>query len=208
MVAVSSGIANGHSDNGDATAPSGVTEMKPAAGDTHHLEVKPESPEGYRIPDMKITVKAIPQDGGSVIEKELDGMFGGNFHYGANIALEPKRYLLKFHLDPPTFMREGKRSSQWLETIDAEFIFDAAASIETSGKIGIKQTSDMKIIFEAEEAESMFVLSKEKDIHMASKPMHDDESESAENNAGMLSALIGILGVIVGFVLGRFLFSK
>jgi len=205
-VTISSGIASGHSDDGDAVAPARVTEMKPAVGDTHHLEVKPESLEGYRIPDMKITVEAIPQGGGSVIEKELDGMFGGNFHYGVNIALEPKQYLLKFHLDPPTFMREGKRASQWLEPIDAEFTFDAAASIETSGEIGTKQTSDMKIIFEAEEAESMFVLPGGEDMRMTAEPMHDDEEESTESNAGATSAIFGVLGVIVGFVLGRFLF--
>lgn len=200
------GVASGHSDESDAVVPEEVIEMKPASGDTHHLEVKPESLEGYRIPDMKITVKAIPQGGGSVIEKELDGMFGGNFHYGTNIALEPRQYLLKFHLDPPAFMREGKRASQWLESIDAEFTFDAAAPIETSGGIGTKQTSDMKISFEAEEAEAMFVLPGEEDMHMEAGSMSREESESSESDAGMLSVFIGILGIVVGFVLGRLLF--
>lgn len=200
------GAVGAHSESGDMVNPSGVVEMKPAAGDTHHLEVKPETLEGYRIPDMKITVKAIPQGGGPVIEKELEGMFGGNFHYGVNIALEPKKYLLKFHLDSPTFMREGARAELWLKPVDAEFTFDAAVSVEMSGKIGVTQTSDMKIAFEAEEAESMFVLPGGEDMHMGAKPAHEDDVAPLKDSAGMLWG-IGILGIVAGFILGRFIFS-
>ena len=199
-------IASGHSSAGETETVAGITEIKPAAGDTHHLEVKPESLEGYRIPNMEITVKAIPQDGSPVIEKKLDEMFGGNFHYGANITLEPKQYLLQFHLDPPTFMREGKRASQWLEPINAEFAFDASAPVETSGKIGTKQTADMKISFEAEDAESMFMISGE-DTHTEMESMRGEETASAVNNTRIPSAISGILGVIAGFIIGRFLFK-
>ncbi len=203
---INSRIANGHSEDGEAVVSMGAIEMKPDARDTHHIEVKTETLEGYRIPDMKITLKAIPQGGGSTVEKDLDGMFGSNFHYGVNMALEPKQYLLKFHLDPPIFMREGKRANQWLESIDAEFAFDAAAPIETSGEIGTKETTDMRILFEAEEAESMFMLSEGEDMHMTVESMHDEESEPAENNAGMLLAFAGILGLVAGLILGRFIF--
>lgn len=56
-------------------------------------------------------------------------MFGGNFHYGANIALKPKQYLLKFHLDPPTLGRTGIRANQWLDPVETEFILDASAQL-------------------------------------------------------------------------------
>ena len=199
-------VARAHSDEPDGMmAPAGVTEVKPAPGETHHLEVKAETLEGYRIPGMKITVTATPQGGGTPIEKELDGMFGGNFHYGAGMAFEPKQYLLVFHLDPPTFMREGKRANQWLESIDAEFVFDAAAPLGTSGIIGSKETADMKISFEAEEAESMFMLSEDADGHM--EPVHDQQQAPAQGSSSLSLSLIGALGLIIGFILGRFIFK-
>lgn len=205
------GVISADSGPYDSTAPAGVTEMKPAAQDTHHLEVKPASLEGYRIPDMKITVTAIPEGGGVTIIKELDQMFGGNLHYGVNIALEPKKYLLKFHLEPPTIMREGVRFNQWLLPIDAEFAFDAAASIEASGKIGIKETSDMKIDFETEEAESMFVLSEKNDMPMptATEFVHSEETTSGMIKVSTLVTMLGILCMFVGVVIiGWLLFRK
>jgi hypothetical protein len=202
------GVANADSGTHDVTAVAGVTEMKPAAGDTHHLEVKPETLEAYRIPGMKITVTAIPEGGGPEIVKQLDEMFGGNFHYGVNLALEAKKYTLKFHLEPPTFMREGKRANQWLTPIDAEFPFDGAAPVAISGKIGTKETPDMKIAFETEEAESIFVLAEKDATHMTmeSAHLHDEEEMPTSDNSGTRTALTVFFSVILGFVLGRFLF--
>lgn len=140
--------------------------FQPAANETHHLEVKPEALEGYRIPYMKTTVTIVDQDSQKTKTVELHPMFGGNFHYGVNVALEPKEYLLRFRLDPPAFMRGHAREKQWLTQVDAEFFFDAAASFEKSVKIGSKETSDMKISFEAEHAEDMFVLAEAEKEHL------------------------------------------
>ncbi len=136
-------------------------------GGTHHLEVKPESLEGYRIPYIKVVATIIDQESQKTKTVELHPMFGGNFHYGVNVALEPKQYLLRFHLDPPSFMRGEKRMNQWVSAIDAEFLFDGAAQFEKSIKIGEKMTPDMKISFEAEHVEKMFVSAGSEKEHMA-----------------------------------------
>src|SRR3989344_2823476 len=198
------GIASAHSDGpaDGMMVPATMTEMKPGPGETHHLEVKVETLEGFRIPDMEIAVTATPQGGGTPIEKELDGMFGSNFHYGVGMALEPKQYLLTFHLDPPTFMREGKRASQWLELVDAEFVFDAGT--QTSGVIGTKELADMKIIVEAEEPESMYMMAEGAGGHMETMV---DQQVPVQKSSGSSLALIGVLGLIVGFILGRFVFA-
>lgn len=135
-------------------------------GETHHIEVKPESLEGYRVPYMLVTATIIDEVSRSGKTVTLHPMFGGNFHYGANVTLEPKKYLLQFHLDPPTFMRSHTRENQWLVPVEAEFVFDAAASFEKSIKIGSKETSDMKVSFEAEHAEEMFVLAEAEKEHV------------------------------------------
>ena len=74
-----------------------------------------------------------------------------------------------------------------------------------SGKIGTKETADMKIFFEAEEAESMFMMSEE-DMNDAMETMHDEEEAPIRASANTLPVILGILGLIVGFILGRSLF--
>ena len=46
----------------------------------------------------------------------------------------------------------------WLVPVEAEFPFDASTQFEKSLKIGTKTTEDMKISFETEHAEEMFVI--------------------------------------------------
>lgn len=141
----------------EAAEPIKLKEVKPMAGETHHFEVKPESQEGNRIPYMNVSVIVVDQQTKDEETVVLHPMFSGNFHYGANVSLKPGKYLLRFRLDPPTFVRGEKRKAQWTEPVHAEFIFDAAAKFEKSIKIGEKKTPDMKISFEAEHAEAMFV---------------------------------------------------
>lgn len=155
-------------------------------GETHHLEVKPASLEGYRIPNMEVTVKIIDDSTRSEKVVTLHPMFGGNFHYGANVTLEPKKYRLVFHFDPPTFMREGKRMDQWLSAVEAEFSFDGAMKFDDNVKIGEKETADMKISFEAEHAEEMLAFSGGESVPM----VHDEKREEGVGIAHQLEELL------------------
>lgn len=155
-------------------------------GETHHLEVKPASLEGYRIPNMEVTVKIIDDLTHSEKIVTLHPMFGGNFHYGANVTLEPKKYRLVFHLDPPTFMREGKRMGQWLSAAEAEFPFDGAMKFDDNVKIGEKETADMKISFETEHAEEMLAFSGGEVVPM----VHDEKKEDGVGIAHQLEEFL------------------
>lgn len=178
-----------------------IKKIESAAGDTHHLEVKPESLEGYRISYMKITATLIEQDSEKSAIVELHPMFGGNFHYGVNVALEPKQYLVRFHLDPPTFIKGDLRKDQWLSPVEAEFIFDAAAKIEKGVKIGQKNTSDMKISFEAERAEDMFVLADAMQEHTM-KEVAPPATTQKNQNIILIIAILAA-GLILGSMIPR-----
>lgn len=182
-----------------------VKEMMPMADETHHLEVKPESIDGYRLPYIKVTVSIIDQETMEKKVVELQPMFGGNFHYGANVALKPKQYLLQFHLEPPTFGRTEKRENQWLAPVDAEFTFDASVR---EGKIGNKELQDMKISFETEAAESMFVLedSKQTMSMPAGQPVGMQASPPGSNTlTTILYGVFLIVGMVLGFIVSRYI---
>lgn len=178
----------------------------PQPGETHHLEVKPESLEGYRIPYMKVSVTMIEQDTKQSKTVELHPMFGGNFHYGANVILQPKQYSLRFHLEPPTFMRGHAREDQWFIPVDAEFTFDATKEFEKSIKVGEKKTDDMKISFETEHAEDMFMLTGTEEEHA----LHgDNENGKKQTPLGASNQLLTVIlsigvGLVVGFLIARF----
>lgn len=182
-----------------------VKKVGPQPGETHHVEVKPESLEDYRIPYMKVSVEVIEQDTKQSKIVELHPMFGGNFHYGANVVLRPKQYSFRFHLEPPTFMRGHVRENQWLVPVDAEFIFDAAEKFEKNIKIGEKTTDDMKISFEAEHAEDMFVLT-----GAGEEPMHGDNGDkrnqipaTSANQIFVIAISLGV-GLVIGFLAAKF----
>lgn len=191
-----------------------IKEIKPMVDETHHLEVKPESLEGYRLPYMKVTVNIIEQDTKKEKVLELHSMFGGNLHYGINVALKPKEYRLKFHLDAPTFARGKERENQWFEPIDAEFLFDASKKFEKSIKIGNKETKDMKISFEAEHAESMFILEGTEQEHttMGHQTMGEEakpqvSSLGSDIPAILLYGIFLVVGAILGFIISLFIKS-
>ncbi|HZX12108.1 MAG TPA: iron transporter [Candidatus Nanoarchaeia archaeon] len=183
-----------------------VKEIKPFADETHHLEVKPESLEGYRLPSMNVAVIIIDIETQEKQTMNLHPMFGGNFHYATNVALKPRQYLLKFHLDPPTFSRGDARKSQWLEPVEAEFIFDASKQFEKSVKIGNKETQDMKISFEAEHAESMFILESTEQEQDRVKHQANTQVPSFLNAIPPIiyAALLGI-GFFLGIVFFKFM---
>lgn len=200
-----------------------VVRMEQEAGATHHLEVKPESKEGYRIPYMKVTATLVDQEVGQERTVEFHPMFGGNFHYGANVALQPKSYVVRFHLDPPTFVRSHAREDQWLSPLEAEFPFDAAKPFEKNVKIGTRETEDMKVSFEVEHAEEMFILPGTEKEHAAQgetapAQMHMQggttstvaQTTTGARDAGtntlaiLVAALVGVgLGVLLGKVAGK-----
>lgn len=133
--------------------------------ETHHLEVKPETLEGYRLPYMGVNARIIDGSSGKEETITLHPMFGGNFHYGANVRLEPKIYRIIFHLDPPNFMRSEKRMNDWLSPLEADFTFDASVPFEKNVKLGVRETHDMKVSFEVEHSEKMFALAGTGDEH-------------------------------------------
>lgn len=183
-----------------------IKEMEPMADETHHLEVKPESLEGYRLPYMKAAVTITDKETQEKKTMELHPMFGGNFHYGANAALKPKQYLLKFHLDPPTFSRGHARENQWLEPVEAEFPFDASEPFEKNIKIGSKETQDMKISFEAEHAESMFILEGTEQEHGRSGHQASMQVPSFDSFITLViyAAFLSI-GLVLGIVFSKFM---
>lgn len=193
--AVSANGDDTHDMNGEM--PSGIMQMDPKPGETHHFEVKPETLDGQRIPYMTVTVTAVEDGTGTVVEKELHPMFGGGFHYGANLALPGEGYLLEFHLEPPSadLMRGSKRKDQWLEPLHFEFAFNAKEEFDHKIKIGDASTADMNILFETEHAEPMWML------------MSDDMDMGAAKEKSipdLVLLILGLLGgLIVGFVLGR-----
>lgn len=183
-----------------------IEKMESVKGETHHLEVKPETIEGYRLPYMKMTVTIIDQDSKKSSTLELHPMFGGNFHYGANVSLEPRKYLLRFQLEPPTFAREDPREKQWLTPLEAEFEFDGDARFEESIKIGQKDTADMKVSFEAEHAEEMFIISNSKENHQTMGESKSDTLPTTVQKSQTTTTVIGtfLIGLILGFIASRF----
>lgn len=186
---------------------SAVKKMKPMMDETHHLEVKPETLEGYRIPYMKVTVTILDPKTQEKKVIELHPMFGGNFHYGVNVGLKPKQYLLRFHLDIPTFARGDERENLWLQPIEAEFPFDASVKFEKSIKIGSKETKDMKISFEVEHAEPMFILEGTEQEHDMAGMEGLQASTQVLPLVSSISVVFYIALLVVGFVLG-IVFSK
>lgn len=181
-----------------------LKEMIPSPSETHHLEVKPETVEGYRLPYMKVTVEIIDKETNENKNMELHPMFGGNFHYGVNVVLQPKQYLLRFHLDAPTFARTHARENQWIQPIEAEFTFDASAKFEKNIKIGSKETRDMKVSFEAEHAESMFILEGTEQEHSAMG--HQSGTQFTKNSSTPLFyAIFLIVGAVLGIGIYKFM---
>ena len=179
-----------------------LIQIDPMAGENYHLEIKPQTLEGYRIPDMDISVTITNAKTGESSEKHLHGMFGGNFHYGSNVALPEGEYILSFDLEPPTFMREGDRANSWIEPIEAEFTVKTENNPKEGFIIGEKTTKDMKIVFEMETAEPMWEFPEP----TAPAPTPVVATTDSDSD-GMNKILLGVFALIVGGGLG-FFFGK
>jgi len=179
-----------------------LIQIDPMAGENYHLEIKPQTLEGYRIPDMDISVTITNAKTGESSEKHLHSMFGGNFHYGSNVALPEGEYILSFDLEPPTFMREGDRANSWIEPIEAEFTVKTENNPKEGFIIGEKTTKDMKIIFEMETAEPMWEFPEP----TAPAPTPVVATTDSDSD-GMNKILLGVFALIVGGGLG-FFFGK
>lgn len=175
-----------------------LVQINPAPGENYHLEIKPQTLEGYRIPNMDISVTITNTKTGETSVEHLHGMFGGNYHYGGNIALPAGVYNLAFHLDPPVFMREGGRANSWIEPVEADFNFTAVNDPKEGSIIGEKVTEDMKIIFEMETAEPMWALP----AAPAPEPV-TAAAPSDTSNKIFFAALTLIVGGALGFFFGK-----
>src|SRR3990170_4822094 len=101
-------------------------EMKPGAGEMHHFEVKPEDPVSKtRLSYAVVKFRAVNQNSGKIVEKELHPMWGGSgLHYGANGVLPGDGpYVASVTVEPPTFARGPKNKDMWRKPSQAEFKF-------------------------------------------------------------------------------------
>ena len=171
-----------------------LIKIAPASGENYHIEFKPETLDGYRIPNMDIAVTITNLKTGESSVKHLHGMFGGNYHYGSNIALSEGEYRFSFHAEPPMFMREGDRANSWVDPIDAEFTFPAVNSPKEGTMVGEKMTKDMKLIFEMETAEPMWEFPEK----AAPEPTVNNDSSKI-----FLAALFLLIGGGIGFFVGK-----
>ncbi len=82
---------------------------KPAAGETHHIEIIPtETETGRIVPDVPITLQVVDADGKVVDEKQLHFLYSTFFHYANNFEVpEDGKYTLRATLGEPTFARHG-----------------------------------------------------------------------------------------------------
>jgi len=175
-----------------------LVKTDPAPGENYHIEFKPQTPEGYRIPDMDISVTIKNTKTGASSVKHLHAMFGGNYHYGSNIALSEGEYIFSFHADPPMFMREGDRANSWIDPIDAEFTFSAVNDPKEGALVGEKMTKDMKIVFEMETAETMWEFPKK-----AASEQDMNAVPSGTSDKIFLAVFMLLIGVVVGFFVGK-----
>lgn len=191
-------IVHAHGDEGEEEASENLVEIVIAPGENYHIEIEAETLDGKRIPELGISVVAINVETGEEIEKTLHGMFGGNYHYGSNMALPEGEYSFAFHIDPPTFMREGSKAGSWAMPIDAEYTFSTVDNPDDEFETVIKTTGDMKIIFVAEPAQAMWVLPEVMEEMME----HMEGTTGASD--GMSKTLLAVLALIVGGGLGFF----
>jgi hypothetical protein len=89
---------------------SAQTFRKPAAGETHHIEIIPfEASTGRVVPNVPIKLEVLDAAGAVVDGNDLNFYYGEFFHYANNFAV-PKAgtYRLRATLGAPTFLRHGE----------------------------------------------------------------------------------------------------
>ena len=220
-------FVSAHGGEVEEEASEALVEIAIALGENYHIEIEAETLDGKRIPDLSIEVTATNLATSEETVKTLHGMFGGNYHYGTNMALSEGEYSFVFHIEPPTFMREGSRAGSWTESVDAETTLSAVNNPEEEVEAVIKTTEDMVVVFVAEPAQPMWafpqdmeemghmddIMNVEEDEmidNMMDDRMgfedeadvgHDEGREMVGTTSAVTLALI--VGVGLGFLLGR-----
>ena len=151
-------FVSAHGGEVEEEASEALVEIAIALGENYHIEIEAETLDGKRIPELHIEVTATNVATGEETIKTLHGMFGGNYHYGTNMALPEGEYSFVFHIEPPTFMREGSRAGSWTESVDAETTLTAVNNPTDEVEAVIKTTEDMVIVFVAEPAQPMWAF--------------------------------------------------
>jgi hypothetical protein len=92
----------------------GLVLRKPAAGETHHIEIIPfEGATGRVVPDVPIRLEVLDAAGMVVDGKRLNFYYAEFFHYANNFSVpEAGSYTLRVTLEPPTFLRHGQENEE------------------------------------------------------------------------------------------------
>lgn len=101
-------------------------EMKVAAGELYHVEVKPTDPgSGTRLSYALVKFKAVNKDKGQTTEGELSPMWGGSgLHYAFNSGLSGDGlYEATITVEAPTFGRALSDKDKWMKPTVAQFTF-------------------------------------------------------------------------------------
>lgn len=83
---------------------------KPAAGETHHIEIIPmEIETGRIVPDVPIQVEVVDGSGAVVDTQKLKFYYSEFFHYANNFRVaQSGKYTLRVTLQAPRFLRHGE----------------------------------------------------------------------------------------------------
>ncbi|KLL09933.1 MULTISPECIES: hypothetical protein [Protofrankia] len=83
---------------------------KPAAGETHHIEIiSIEAATGRIVPNIPITLAVVDDKGTVVDEKALNFYYAEFFHYANNFTVpQDGSYTLRATVGIPTFFRHGE----------------------------------------------------------------------------------------------------
>lgn len=217
-----------HGDEEEEVASEKLAVVAAAPGENYHIEIEAETLDGKRIPELAITADITNVATGAVTQKMLHGMFGGNYHYGTNVALPEGEYRIVFHIAPPTFMREGSRAGSWVEEADAEVTLSAVDVPEDEYETEILRTEDMVVVFVAEPAQDMWAFPNSmmdmhdmadvhdedthEDMHDAMAEMVDDHhaadhDSDRDTGSTILAILTLIMGALLGFIAGKYMRS-
>ncbi|SBW22224.1 hypothetical protein FDG2_2319 [Candidatus Protofrankia californiensis] len=82
---------------------------RPAAGETHHIEIIPvEAATGRIVPNVPITLAVVNDKGAVVDEKTLNFYYTEFFHYADNFTIpQDGSYTLRATVGVPAFFRHG-----------------------------------------------------------------------------------------------------
>lgn len=122
-----------------------VKETKLIAADVYRIKVFVETLDGQTIPYLKASVLIVDNVTGSSENKDLVPIFNDRLYYGTDISLTHTNYHLYFHIEPPTFEREGVSKDSWLSIVEPDFSLAEASKINSTLEVGSKEINNMRI---------------------------------------------------------------